>query len=117
MAPIALFARLTAKAASGQQLVDLLRELLPSVASNRGVHAFEIHAAEDDPLVIWVYELHTDRASLKQQDDTARVLLGERMEALLDGPPEIHEVNYSDGVLLPGGRIPQRRARPTQVSD
>ena len=89
-----------------RDLEDLLRALLPSARSNPGVNAFEIHVAEDDPRVIWVYELHGDRASLNRQDEAARALLGDRMEALLDGPPEIHEASYADGVRPPAGRAP-----------
>ena len=63
MTRIAQFAKFTARSGCGQKVVEALEDALVSADTEAGTQVYAIHRLEDDPDVVWMYELYADAAA------------------------------------------------------
>jgi len=102
------YVKFTAQAGRGDQLADLLQRAAESLREVNGCELYVINRSRTERDVVWVTELWLNQealdASLEQLNtDDGKAQIAEVM-ALLDGPPELTELEPLGGVgYLPGG--------------
>ncbi|GAC1329309.1 MAG: hypothetical protein NVSMB13_16860 [Mycobacteriales bacterium] len=63
MAKVALLAKIVANEGRRDEALDVLRAMVAAVQEEAGTEVYVLHTQDDDPNVIWVYELYTDLAA------------------------------------------------------
>ena len=90
MSKVALFVKLTAQPGRREDLAAALGEMFGAVEQEAGTEVYAMHAAVEDPDVLWFYEVYTDAeaAAAHGGSDTMKSV-GAQLQALLGAPPEI----------------------------
>jgi quinol monooxygenase YgiN len=60
MTRIAQFAKFTARSGYGQKVVEALENALAGARTEPGTQVYAIHQQDDDPDVVWMYEVYAD---------------------------------------------------------
>ena len=90
MAKVALLAKMTAKEGEGGTLIDVFKDMLPSVEAETGTEIYAIHADASNPDVVWFYELYTGSEALTVHSGSeAMKALGPKLGPLMAGRPEL----------------------------
>jgi quinol monooxygenase YgiN len=86
-----VFAKLVAKQGKGDELLDLLSEMVTAVAAEEGTTGYACHRSVEDPDVFWFYEQYRDREALgTHSSGEALRAAGAKFGDLLGARPEIH---------------------------
>ena len=90
MAQLAVHARFTAHQGRGDELVAAIDEMFDTVLEESDTLVYAMHRDNDDPDVVWMYELYDSPAGLDAHGDSdAAARLGDRLEELLRREPEV----------------------------
>ena len=94
MPKVALLAKITAKEGQRDALVAAFQDLFQAVEQESGTLVYAIHTAQDDPAVVWFYELYSDQDALKTHGASdAMKAAGPKLAPLMAGRRELIMLN------------------------
>ena len=90
MAKVSVYAKMTAQAGKGDELVAAFEDELKAVADEAGTLVYAMNRVADNRDIIWFFELYADRDALTAHggSETMRATFP-KLAGLLDGRPEI----------------------------
>ncbi len=95
--PIAIVAKIKAKAGSESQLEAAFREMITKVRSEHGTLSYILHKSIQDPTVFYFYETYVDQAAVDAHGKTPHMKeLGAKIGPHLDGRPEVSVLTEVD---------------------
>ncbi len=95
--PIAIVAKIKAKAGSESQLEAAFREMITKVRSEPGTLSYILHKSIQDPTVFYFYETYVDQAAVDAHGKTPHMKeLGAKIGPHLDGRPEVSVLTEVD---------------------
>ena len=99
MSKIAVLAKLTAVSGKRDELLQKFQSMLDAVQSEEGCELYLAHTKDDEPDVIYMYELYSDKsaADAHMGSDAMKAFITEA-GSLFGGPPQL------DFVTLHGGK-------------
>ena len=88
---IAVYVKLTAPEGKGAELVAAFSELYPApLDAEAGTELHAIHQAQDDPAIVFFYELYSDADAHKAHSEGAALkAVLPKLGGLVAGPPEM----------------------------
>ncbi|MDQ1395238.1 MAG: hypothetical protein QOG64_497 [Acidimicrobiaceae bacterium] len=90
MPKVAILAKMSAQPGKRDALVEALKPMIEAVGDEPGTEVYVLHTANDEPDVVWFYELYTDQDSLTAHAGSeAMKQLGGSLRDLLAGRPEL----------------------------
>lgn len=90
MTKVAVHAKFTAHPGRGDELVAALEEMFDTVLDEPDTLVYALHRDDDDPDVVWMYELYAAPEGLEAHGQSAAAdRLGRRLEELLAREPEV----------------------------
>jgi quinol monooxygenase YgiN len=102
MARIAQFAKFSAKAGRGSDVVAALETALVAARREPGTEAYAIHVEAGNPDVIWMYELYASTdAQAAHSGSEATGQLRAAIADLLDEPLTVTRGAFHDGFGVP----------------
>ena len=96
--PVAIVAKIKAKAGSEAQVEAAFKEMIKQVRANEpNTLQYILHKSVQDPTTFIFYELYTDQAAVDSHGKTAHMKeLGGKIGPHLDGRPEVHVLHEVD---------------------
>lgn len=90
MAKVALIAKIVTNEGSRDEALDVLRGMVAAVEQEAGTEVYVLHTQDDDPNVIWFYELYTDLSARRAHGagETFQSLRS-KLSGLTAGPTEV----------------------------
>src|SRR4051794_12191563 len=90
MSKLACLAKITAQPGKRDEVVAALSPMIKAASEEPGTEVYVIHTANDDPDVIWFYELYTDADAMKTHGGSPSMKeAGGRLAGLVAGRPEL----------------------------
>jgi len=90
MAKTAVVAKITALEGKRDEVVGVLRRLVEAARDEPGTEVYVLNTADDDPEVIWFYELYTDQSARQEHGGSETMKqVGGALRDLAAGRPEI----------------------------
>ena len=98
MSKLAILAKITAQPGKREEVVAALSPMIQTATDEPGTEVYMLHTANDDPDVIWFYELYTDADAMKAHSGSpAMKEAGGRLAGLVAGRPEITVLTPQNG--------------------
>ena len=86
----ALFGKVTASDATRAEVVAAVERFFVTVQDEDAAEVYVVHVDDDDPNVLWFYELYRDRAGLEAHGRTpAMAELRDTLSGLVAEPPSV----------------------------
>jgi quinol monooxygenase YgiN len=90
MPKLAILAKITAQPGKRDEVVAALSPMIKTASDEPGTEVYVMHTANDDPDVVWFYELYTDGAAAATHGGSpAMKEAGGRLAGLVAGRPEL----------------------------
>ncbi len=95
---IGIVATLRAVEGKGQEVVDAFRAALPAVENEKGTELYIVHHSPDEPDVVTIYELYTDKAAQDEHRSGEPLRnLGRALKGLLADAPTLTVIPVAAG--------------------
>src|SRR5438067_10373601 len=98
MSKLGVLAKITAQPGTRDDVVAALAPMIDVAAKEPGTEVYVMHTANDEPDVVWFYELYSDAAALQAHGGSeAMKQAGGRLAGLVAGRPDLIMVTPVNG--------------------